>query len=60
MMNNFNISTVILDYIPQNKLTKVTASHICLWTMFIVRAELDNLADVYAFLDRKLEFIDEQ
>ena len=59
-MNNFNITTVILDYIPQNKLTKVTANHICLWTTFIVRAELDNLADVYAFLDTKLDFIDEQ
>ena len=60
MINNFNITTVILDYIPDNKLTKVTANHICLWTMFIVKSELDNLADVYTFLDSKLDLINEQ
>ncbi len=59
MINNFNITTVILDYIPDNKLTKVTANHICLWTMFIVKSELDNLADVYTFLDSKLDLINE-
>lgn len=59
MINNFNITTVILDYIPDNKLTKVTANHICKWTMFIVKSELDNLADVYTFLDSKLDLINE-
>ena len=59
MINNFNINEVILDYIPQNKLSKVTAYHICLWRTF-ASSELDNLADVYTFLDRKLKLMDER
>jgi hypothetical protein len=56
MINNFNITEIILDYIPQNKLSKVTAYQICLWRTF-ASSELDNLADVYTFLDIKLKKI---
>ena len=59
MINNFNITEIILDYIPQNKLGKVTAYNICLWRTF-ASSELDNLADVYTFLDRKLKLMDER
>jgi len=59
MINNFNITTIIIDYIPENKLNIVTANNICWWTTCIVGLELDNLADVYTFLDRKLDLIDE-
>ena len=59
MINDFNITEVILDYIPQNKLSKITAYHICLWRTF-ASSELDNLADVYTFLDGKLNRMDEQ
>tara|TARA_R110000796_G_scaffold141528_1_gene257947 strand:- start:257 stop:439 length:183 start_codon:yes stop_codon:yes gene_type:complete len=59
MMNNINILTAIIDYIPQSKLKKVTAYDICEWCVFLNGFPIESFSDVYTYLDSKLNLIDE-
>ena len=59
MMNNINILTAIIDYIPQSKLKKVTAYDICEWCVFLTTVGVETLSDIYTYLDVKLKLIDE-
>ena len=54
-----NILTVIIDYIPEDKLKKVTAYDICEWCVFLNGFPIESFSDVYTYLDAKLNLIDE-
>ena len=54
-----NILTVIIDYIPEDKLKKVTAYHICEWCKFLYDIDVREFSDIYTYLDVKLKLIDE-
>ena len=54
-----NILSVILDYLPKEKLNKITASDIFDWYKFLRDNGAENFKDVYDYLDVKLNLIDE-
>tara|TARA_R110000822_G_scaffold41078_7_gene111452 strand:- start:159 stop:335 length:177 start_codon:yes stop_codon:yes gene_type:complete len=58
-MNNINILMAIIDYIPQSKLKKVTAYDVCEWCVFLTAVGVENLSNIYTYLDVKLNLIDE-
>ena len=49
----------IIDYIPQSKLKKVTAYDVCEWCVFLTAVGVENLSNIYTYLDVKLNLIDE-
>ena len=59
MMNNTNVLITIIDYIPENKLKKVTAYDICEWFKFLTQVGAESFSDIYTYLDVKLKLIDE-
>ncbi len=59
MMNNTSVLIAIIDYIPENKLKKVTAYDICEWCVFLTAIGVENLSDIYTYLDFRLNLIDE-
>ena len=58
-MYKSEILIIIIDYIPEDKLKKITAYHICEWCKFLHGFGVQNWSDVYTYLDAKLKLIDE-
>ena len=54
-----NILAIILDYLPEEKLNKITALNIFDWYKFLRDNGAEDFKDVYVYLDAKLKLIDE-
>ena len=54
-----DILMAIIDYIPEDKLKKVTAYEIYEWCTFLHGFAIQNWSDLYTYLDAKLKLIDE-
>jgi hypothetical protein len=54
-----DILMAIIDYIPQDKLKKVTLYQISEWCTFLHGFAILNWSDIYTYLDVKIKLIDE-
>ena len=55
------ILSIIVDFVPQDKLDKVTVRQLCDWSVFLIDLEKEgelSFNDIYSYLNKEFDKID--